>query len=551
MQLDSTTQDTGPSPASGPAASAAVFSRTASGLVRVAGSWDVFIFNVGLVSVGIAVAYNQFYGPSLYPGAAVWLSTLLASLGMVVAATVFYLWSVVFPRSGGMYVFLSRTWGPAVAFVFTVLETVIILYYGALAASLIAKVGLSCAFAAIGAITGSGTLINWAGWVAGASGVFWVGSAMIVLAALLLATGTRRYFSIQKVLFVIALLGTVACAVAMLFGSRSGFQAHLTKLTGLHYDSVISTARSHGFVTADFSFSETVKFLVWPLLALLGAIQSVGIGGEIKRVRRTQLVGMLGAVISTGVVIAIFALLASKVFGNTFQGAIAFNSINGVSGGSTDGPLGVSPYFTVLAAVLTDNVVLTVLVMAMFIAWIWFWVPAQMAYTTRTMIAWSFDRLAPNALGHVSRRFNTPVIAIGVSTVIALVFMWLIAYKDMSLLTLAEPLLVIWGAALAAAIVFPWTRRQFYERSPASRWKIGPLPLMTVSAVLALAFFMLVLVMLWRDPIAAGSLLKQGKDLGIVVGTLAAGIIWYIGNRVYRRTQGVDVDLAFREIPIE
>ena len=54
--------------ASGSTAAPGVFSRKASGLVRVGSSLDVFIFNVGLVSVGIAIAYNQFYGPSLYPG---------------------------------------------------------------------------------------------------------------------------------------------------------------------------------------------------------------------------------------------------------------------------------------------------------------------------------------------------------------------------------------------------------------------------------------------------------------------------------------------------
>jgi hypothetical protein len=47
-----------------------VFSRPASGLIRVAGSADVFIYNVGLVSVGIAIALNQYYGPSLYPAPA-------------------------------------------------------------------------------------------------------------------------------------------------------------------------------------------------------------------------------------------------------------------------------------------------------------------------------------------------------------------------------------------------------------------------------------------------------------------------------------------------
>jgi hypothetical protein len=65
----------------------------------VAGSADVFIYNMGLVSVGIAIALNQYYGPSLYPGAGVWLSTLLAALGMLAVAATFYFWSVIWPRS--------------------------------------------------------------------------------------------------------------------------------------------------------------------------------------------------------------------------------------------------------------------------------------------------------------------------------------------------------------------------------------------------------------------------------------------------------------------
>jgi hypothetical protein len=120
-----------------------VFSRPASGLIRVAGSADVFIYNVGLVSVGIAIALNQYYGPSLYPGAGVWLSTLLAAAGMLAIAATFYFWSVIFPRSGGVYVSLSRGLSPGFAFVGSLVETVILLYYAAFAASLIVTVGLS------------------------------------------------------------------------------------------------------------------------------------------------------------------------------------------------------------------------------------------------------------------------------------------------------------------------------------------------------------------------------------------------------------------------
>src|SRR5262249_24408757 len=161
-----------------------VFSRKASGLVRVGSSLDVFIFNVGLVSVGIAIAYNQFYGPSLYPGAQPWIATLLAAAGMIFVAVAFYCWAVVFPRSGRVYVF--RTINPGVAFVMSVVETIILLYYAALAAGLIVQVGLSSFFGAVGMVSRNSTLISWGATVAMPAGVFWIGTLIIVVAGLLL-----------------------------------------------------------------------------------------------------------------------------------------------------------------------------------------------------------------------------------------------------------------------------------------------------------------------------------------------------------------------------
>src|ERR1044071_7252973 len=314
MSTSTAPRDAGAPPTGG------VFSRSASGLIRVAGSWDVFIFNVGHVTVGIAIAFNQYYGPSLYPGAEPAISTLLAALGMCFAAVTFYFWSTIFPRSGGVYVILSRTTHSSLAFLFSLLETVILLYYGALAASLLVQVGLGSFFATVGSIAGNDTLVGWAGDVTGARGTFWIGTGVLLLAGLLLATGTRRYFTVQRVVFVVAVVATAVTLLVMLFGSRSSFQSHLTDLTGLKYDDVISKAKDNGFVsTSGIDWGETFKFLVWPLLPLLGAIQSIGIGGEVKKVRTAQLFGMLGAVIFTGLLIALFALLSNKAFGYQFQ----------------------------------------------------------------------------------------------------------------------------------------------------------------------------------------------------------------------------------------
>ncbi len=526
-----------------------VFSRQASGLIRVGSTIDVFIFNIGLVSVGIAIAFNQFYGPSLYPGAQPWISTLLAALGMLFVATTFYFWSVVFPRSGGVYVFLSRTIHPGVAFVLSLIETVILMYYAALAASLIVTVGLSSFFSTVGLVSSNDTLTRWGTSVASENGIFWIGTLLLLAAGALLASGTRRYFSLQRILFLIAVAGTLVIVLAMAFGSRSTFQDNLTSLTGLDYNQVIDSATSGGYVVQDVSLSESVKFIVWPLLPLLGAVQSIGIGGEVKRIQRSQLFGMLGAVIASGLLIALVAVLSDRAFGYDFQGAIAYNFITGTGDTTTT-----APYFTVLAGILTSNVVLAVIIMATFVAWIWFWIPAELAYTTRSMIAWSFDRVAPDRLGWVSERFHTPVVAIGTSTAGSIVFMWLIAYKAIAFLTLIEVLLVVWGAVMASAIIFPKTRRQFFDTSPARRVTLAGIPLMSISGAVSLVFFAYMIYLLWNDPIAAGPLIDSDhvtKEFWIMLGVIVAGAAWYIGALIYRRRQGIDLDLAFRQIPIE
>jgi amino acid transporter len=535
--------------ASGATAAPGVFSRKASGLVRVGNTLDVFIFNVGLVSVGIAIAYNQLYGPSFYPGAQPWISTLLAALGMIFVAAAFYCWSVVFPRSGGVYVFLSRTINPGVAFVMSLIETIILLYYAALAAGLIVQVGLSSFFGAVGTVSGNATMTSWGQSVAKPEGVFWIGALIIVAAGALLASGTRRYFTFQRVLFVVAVVGLAVIAGVMIFGSRGGFNSSLTSLTGLHSQKVISAAGKAGFVTAGTSFSESWKFIVWPLLPLLGAVQSVGIGGEVKKVNRSQLFGMLGAVIATGLVIALFALLSNKDFGYTFQGAIAFNALNGV--GATTSTL---PWFAVLAGILGHNVFLSVVILATFAAWIWFWIPAEMAYTTRSMIAWSFDRVAPDKLGFVSETLHTPVVAIGVSTAGAVVFMWLIAFKAVAFLTFIEVLLVVWGTVMIAAVIFPLRRKQLYESSPAKNFKLFGMPIMPVAGAISALFMAVMFYLLWNDAIAAGPLIKPSKmpvEFWITVGAVVIGAAWYVWIKAYRRRRGINIRLAFQQIPIE
>jgi amino acid transporter len=522
---------------------AQVFTRRASGLIRTAGTYDVFIFNIGLISVGIAVALNQFIGPAFYPGSNIALSSLIATVGMLVVAVSYVMWSITFPRSGGNYVYQSRAISPGVAFSTTFMESIVLMFYAALAASLVVSVGLSSFFGVLGFITESEGLADAAVWLGEPFGLFVIGCLVILFCGLLPLYGMRRYFSFQRGMFVVAIVGTVVALGVMLFGSREAFMGNFNELTGLEYAAVINTAIQNGWADVGYAAGPTVAFLVWPLLPLLGGIQSIGIGGEIKNVSRGQFLGMVGSIAIAGLLFVAFAVLSNKTFGYDFQGAIAFNTE-----AAPDATTAVTPYFTLLAGILTNNVLLTTLIVAAFVAWIYFWVPAELIYAQRTMIAWSFDRLGPEKLGYVSPRFHTPIVAILVTVALSLFFMWVIAYTSYGTLVLIYGVLICWGTTMAGGVVFPWARKDMFERSPVARWKVAGIPLMSVFCLASLGFFAWVFYLLWRDPIAAG---HEAIDIWPVVGMLAGGAVWYAVTRWYRQRQGLRVELAFKEIPIE
>ena len=191
--------------------------------------------------------------------------------------------------------------------------------------------------------------------------------------------------------------------------------------------------------------------------------------------------------------------------------------------------------------------------MAAFVAWFWFWIPAEIAYSTRTMIAWSFDRLVPSRLGYVSRRFHTPVVAIGIGTAGSIVFMWLIAFHGIALLTLIEALLVIWGTAMVVAIVFPWTGKRFFNASPAKAYRFAGPPLMSVAGALSSRSSCSRSCCCGATTTrpARCSTQRTAPSCGSSPARWSPAIAWYVGNMLYRRRQGVDIELAFKQIPIE
>ena len=87
------------STAAGTPGESRIFLRKASGLIRTAGTFDTFVYNIGLVSVGLGLVTMLYYGPAFYPGGDLVIGSILAGIMMACIAFGMICWSVTLPRS--------------------------------------------------------------------------------------------------------------------------------------------------------------------------------------------------------------------------------------------------------------------------------------------------------------------------------------------------------------------------------------------------------------------------------------------------------------------
>ncbi len=525
-----------------------VFLRTTSGLVKAAGASDVFIYNFGLISIGIGISLTHLIGSANYPGGSIPVASAIAALLMFFIALAFWFWSIAIPRSGGLYAYVSRGLNPALGFALSFVDAFTWLFYNALAATYITSIGLGPLLFNVGAFSNNAYLMHMSQQLVTPGPQFVTGVLAVLLAGVLLISGMRKFFIFQKILFVIAIVGTVTALFYLLIRSQPEFVGNFNTVMAAYipnaYDTVITSAKVKGWKFSEFNWGDTIKLAVWPILPLVGGIFSIAIGGEIREVKRSQAIGILGSIILAGLVFVLVGFLSYKAFGNEFQGAVAFNSTNDPSKSTP-----ISPYFPLLAGILAGNIVGSILISLGFLAWAYFWIPATLVYAERAILAWSLDRLTPASFGYVSDRFHTPVVAIVVTLILNIVFVYLFLFSPFfSTLTLVLAAMLAWIVTMLAGILFPFRAKDLYRNSEASALEVSGLPLMSIVSLLGLISVLILTYLLWNDPLAAGHSPQSLATIGFVFGF---GFAFYFIMKRVRKKQGIDIGLAFKEIPVE
>ena len=528
-----------------------VFVRSSSGLVRELGVRDALVLNFGWTGATFSISFAFMLSQALwaYPGADFGLAQLLTMLLLVPGTALAYaLLSIVMPRAGGEYVYISRALHPLLGFLANWGNMVMLNFFVAWGAYWGGSQALSAVFATLGHTLNSSWLLQASTWIAGKPGSFIVALAIILLYGLAVVGGIRFFARLNLIMVALGLVGTIAALAVFLFVNHAtfvhNFNAFMTSFTKdpNYYGTVIRRAHAGGVHWSGFSFGATIGILPIVAFSSLFAFGSAYVGSEVRQPRRVQLISVPAALVVLGVLNILIYYVVRRMAGYDFLVAINSDYYNG-----TLNELPVPPFFNLFATVATGNAIVAILTGLGYLMMSILFLPMNLLLCTRMVFAWSFDRILPSKFADVDERFHSPLWAIAACVAIAVGFLVIIIYTTWlaTLSGIAGVLPAIILACIVAAIL-PRAKPALYHASGIERLRIGPVPLITVAGIVGAVYGTIILIAYLVDN---RYLVNSATSLEWIAGIFVVGLVIFLVAWAIRRAQGLDLKQAYREIP--
>ena len=537
-----------------------IFVRRASGLVREMDLKDIILWNSVAAGIGLGeVSFLVPYYLSLVPGANFILGGILALIGGLLIAACYAHFLSAMPRSGGEYVFLSRLTHPLIGFFFSF--SMAMLWVLAYAINMQYSASIFVPF--VGNFIGSANIPAF--WFT-SSGIFIVSFLMSFAALAVTVAGMRAYIRYQLVITAISALAMILYAIVLInIGSQANFQIKFNSFAGQYYPGIadpynyiMSQAQSAGYQlpsSAAFSFGQTLGMMVIFGFAgmLTTATFSSFVAGEMKRADsgRRQLAGLWGGLILNGVLAIILSVGLMAVINPNFIGALGWAQFNQPDLFKMPTILLTMPFslFEWLAPSPIFGIIIDLALWLLALTW----AIMDLIVLSRLMFAWSFDRLLPSGITHVSDRFKTPTYAIGASWILGIVFGGLTLVPDYNIAALLSAagwlVFTVFIAVGLTAIVFPFAKKKLYETMP-MKSNIAGIPVLSIAGILSVIFFgAMASVYIWApDYAAAGGAWTNFTTFTLVFFYVVAIVIYAVAY-FYWHMKGLNLSLAFKEIP--
>ncbi len=538
-----------------------IFLRTATGLVKPWSIWDAYIYNVFAVNPFLIYGFAFVNALGVVPGGNMW--TALAIVGI---ATIFLAYNEAglistMPRSGGDYVFQSRILGGKLGFSLTwglmIVNQPILL--GMIAGWWCADMILAPFFTIYGSLLNNAWLASTGVWMTTQIGIFVMAVIGLTWFTIINLAGMAWYRRLQKIFFI---LGSITLVIMLVMLATVGVGDFATAFNGFAttvfgkdpgaYNLLLDKAYELGFNPAGAPGMEAFIMSIPFAIGAMAVAWSAYNAGEIKGAAslKAQIAQVVYAAVTALVLsyILYFAIVHSA--GHEWYRAASWMYWNhGDVYGATVGPI--APFFgLVLGIALYQNPIALFMVFITFQLWFWMWIPNVQLAVSRYMLALSFDRVFPESIGKVHPKTRTPYVAVLVIFVLALIWSWVFSHPAaMRFATLVSLVGIIGyaGSGLAGTIL-PKVRKDLFKGSPTSKHIIGSIPLISICGAVWVIYSIICSVLFLGDP---RFFLFDPASVAFFIATYLSGVLMYYGYKAYRRGQGIDVEMAYKEIPVE
>ncbi|MEM4297366.1 MAG: amino acid permease, partial [Nitrososphaerota archaeon] len=443
-----------------------VFVRSASGMVREISPLVAFVITTSALAIGIPANFGPVWVAAIYPGASFAGELTIALIPGLFIGILYILFTLTMPRSGGDYIFTSRVLSHPIGFMMNFVLTFWLIVFWAQDASWFIVMMFSPALAGLGLAMKNQALIEFAGAIATDPNTIYIGALVTRIAIILvLILGPRFTGRWLLGLFIIGMIGLISNFIVYATATPESFKAAYEANFGPIAKS-LEEAKKAGWSFQPITIGATLASLPFAWLWYIGYHYSAYVAGEIKDIRRSMWISVLGCLIFGWLMYIIMDFLFYRVAPYELVQAMSYLFFFGPPENGYFSILPTLPGTYMFAGILSPHPILNLLIAIGQICWNFAFSTVVFMVIIRNIFAWSFDRVIPIALSDINRRFKSPLKASVIVFIAAIVFLTLYIYVPGIFALILNFLL---GASIAfiipgiAGIVFPWRRKDLYE----------------------------------------------------------------------------------------
>jgi amino acid transporter len=528
-----------------------VFARKASGLVREASLIDTFGIGFMNNTLGVGIWTMASWGLFISPHGNMLVGSILASLMCIFGIA--FVWGFLggsMPRSGGDYIANSRIIHPAVGIAMSMTNAGFVMtFWIATLAPFCADPGMTSLLGSLGA---DQSAID---WCASTTGVLVIASLVNVWGFFIVIMGLRMYNWNQRIIMFIAFATLIVTGIVLTTASHADFVSAYDEQAladgSLSYDNTISAVRDAGYdisTTAKPGMDLGATLALFPAIAWATAYgyQITFICGEVKRPQRNIVLGQVLAAVIPMVFLIWFSWGLVNVMHQDFLGAVAVIDNDGLDAFTLS--TGSNTYSMI--SLLTDNSIAQFCIGSVFIWFNLLCMPISYIAFSRAAFAWGMDRLGPMWFTDVSPRWHSPVknnvVMLVMSEIGILIYAyWAEAIDAVAIVALEA--MSAWGVMAVSGLLFPYVKkaRTIWEASP-YKFRLGPIYMLTIFSIVNLTFVGILIYYFFTVP-ALGAISTWGAIVYVVIWIF--GVLWYLLWIQHWKKQGIDLKLAWKELP--